>query len=546
MGLLDLFNSFGQKKKSYALPKHIADKFDVIGSDKDVQKINQTLGRIYRMTDGRELLESLSDNQKIKISADLNEKGASGLHEAQNSIRLGRIYLSTLYHELLHEQQMQHNVSPDNSFLPEDAFLFNVMCEMDALINTETACFREKLQNNSKQLNVYKNDDKSDMGFLYQTYLAQKEKYPNLSDEKALLFSKRALSMRYFEQVKDSQQEMDKAMLAHSDWSVENIEKYLIERQSKNTSKSEVGHRTNIMKWFFAYQKQFYEGKNLAISTRPKTDRAEIFDYYKKHLNLDVNYDDLFNEFFDCNVQTKQINGNTKNILKDGNITASIEETQAGKEINFYYPNSDKVRYNRTEYSTGSFYIKEFDKESQTLIREGEIKDNKFISCVAYYESGDVYSSTSYKDGKAIYTDYYKENGDSAGRSVYDESENFCRFEEYKDGKFVKPKLMNKQTTVALLGSLLILGGVVGNWIANKKEAKPILPKIEHVANPIEQKEDVLEVPAILKKTLPTDKEYGVPTEAPVILNSTTSNNKNAQTKNLSIIQSVKNNALGG
>ncbi|MBE6449551.1 MAG: hypothetical protein E7013_02500 [Alphaproteobacteria bacterium] len=514
MGLLDLLKLTKKKKENLGLPSFISDKFDITGTPKEVEEVRYNLARIYQMTAGQELLESLSKNQKIKISLDLNDKNASGLHTEDHHVHLNKpIYLSTLYHELVHERQSQHNVNFVNALLPEDAFLSKVMCEMDALISTEYACLKHDIQNNSEDLAVYKNDNQSDIGFLYQTYLTQKAK-TNSSDEEALLFAKKELAMRYFEYLPSIRQEIQntKSNLTHSE---DVVVKNLAENQ--NMSKSEEGHRKNIIKWFQAYQEEFQASSNLAISNHPKTDRTEMFDYYKKRLNLDCNYDDIFNRFFACKIQTQQIDEKIKNILKDGKIFASITEMDAGKEINFYYSDSDKIRYSRIEHSKSDFSIKEFDEESQLLMRDGKVKDHKFISCTEYYETGQVYSRTSYnEDGKRTYTNYYERNGMPTGRIQYDRNENFCQYEEIKDGKFIKSKPIHKQTARALLGGLLILGGVMASWLTNTKETKQTSPKTEYRETSTHSKDDI----SIQPPTLQINKDYGKPEDKPAILTS--------------------------
>lgn len=386
----------------------LSNKFDIVGTAKEVERIKDPLKRIYQTTEGRALLDSLSVEPKTKIIADFNEKGADACH-SHHAIYLRSFYMSTIYHELIHEHQEQNNAVADCAVLPEDAFLFNAMSEMDATINTECGILRDFIEKDSTQLNVFKNDDKSDMGFLYHTFLSQKQTNPNLSDEEALLTAKGALAMRYLDQTKETKKQMDKLKLAHPDWSIEAIKDSILNNQDSDMSKSEKGHRRCIMNWFFAYEEEFNQQRNYALSGYPKTDRLVMFDYYKKRLNLSCHYDDIFNQFFDTKIRTEQIDENTKCILKDGKPVVRIQKTEKGKEVSFFHENSDKVKYKRLEKKDGRFVIDEFDRNCGKKIQEGEMLHGLFIKSARYYESGAVRSRSEYKNGELVNTVYYDE-----------------------------------------------------------------------------------------------------------------------------------------
>ena len=342
----------------------ISNKFDIKGSEEEIKKLTELLQQIYQTTEGKDLLESLSGNPKIALSHGMLE-GANGEH-ANHSIKMANWSSTTLFHELLHERQEQENVRSGNALSPEDAYLTNIMQEMEVRINSECFVLKDYLQNDPEKLKAYQDDNESDIGFLYQNFLKLKEKNPNLSDDELLNLAKSALSERYLEQIKETQKEIDEIKKEHPEYSAKDIEKQIMENESM--SKSEKGHKQTIIGWFVDYQDQF-EGAKKGISINQTKDGKEIFDYYKERLNLNTEYEDVFKNMFDKNAQIQQVDETTKNILIDGKIVGRICETEQGREICVYEENSTEIKSKRIETANS---IQIFDKDNN-LISEKKI-----------------------------------------------------------------------------------------------------------------------------------------------------------------------------
>jgi hypothetical protein len=189
-----------EEKEDTAFITLIKDKFDIKGTEDEVRLIKASLRRIYNTIDGRKLLEALSGTPKIKILKNIENimRGAAAIHKNHRIELLYSGDSETLFHELVHELQEQNKVQSQNGLSSDDAFFTNIMQELDARINTTCFELQNYLQNDPKELNRFKDDKESDLGFLYHEYLKLKQEHPNKSDDELIYDAKKALSIALF------------------------------------------------------------------------------------------------------------------------------------------------------------------------------------------------------------------------------------------------------------------------------------------------------------------------------------------------------------